>query len=630
MTRKMNHVKALLGCRANRWTTVPHFPLTQTLTKAFPQGQKKSVLTPEIVSEKLCDDILHRLSPLLLRNRPVDVLDLWPGAGLWSSKINDLLQPRRHILVEPNAIFQPVLKPLLDSRPCYKLLPTNPLASNFLSLLTKIFPEQGPSNSNRTGPMTNDTLLVLAHPPPPASKKDHFSPARWWASFMDHCIRNTGLSSHGSVRLIAFVPPVDAQSILPRTSFDKKRPAVLTEAIALHAFEVAAPQDPGIWMTHKGWDLAHQSAARVAERAAEQGIVTPEDREWPPYELAPEAPDPGLKPVPYVPRIRTKTHTRMIDTMNAEQELLDKKARTTKTDKPLKRSEKYSRVIRNLNQENRHAFARQELNKRHEKIEELTRSLSRAAADPQANSTTLRPLVNEIEALKSEIAQMRSKVHYDAIKQTPITMDDRRVVLPTGNIDDATLLWDRRPFEPLAIDPLELYPREAERTMIYFEPDSNPPAMRKLYQLEPAQRREALHLFEALTSTFSIRPLLITELFESAFPKRDINSLVQAVPSLATFAMKTLKPDFDSLPKTIHGDVEDAGGKPLDPVHCYQENLDYDLSDVRLRSLSAKTIMDICVEYQKSDQQQTATQLSRLLGGSQTSFKTGDYLTART
>ncbi|KAH8426811.1 uncharacterized protein LDX57_004541 [Aspergillus melleus] len=626
----MRSISKILNTRSNRWTPLPQFPLTQTLNKTFPQGAKKTAKSSEIVSEKLCDDILHRLSPLLLRNRPVDVLDLWPGPGLWSSKINDLLQPRRHILIEPNAVFKPVLQPLVDSRSCYKLLSSNPLDVDWHSLYTKHLPEQGPSNSDRTGTLTkNDTLLVLAHPPPPSSKKDHFTPARWLASFMSSCIRNTEINLYGSVRLIAVLPPADAQTILPRTTHEIKRPALLTECITLHAFEVAAAQDPGSWITYKGWDLVSQSAARVAQRAAEQGIVTPKDREWPPYELAPECPDPGSIPCPYVPRLKTSFHTRMMETINAEQELLAKKP-LTKNGKPPKKSVKHGRCITLLNQDNRHAFIREELIQRHAKLEELTRSLSRAAADPQADSTTLRPLVNEIEAVKSAIAQQHADVHWAIIKLAPVAVDDRRAALPTGNFDDASLLWDRRPFEPLAIRPEELYPREHERTMIYFEPDLNPPAMRKLNQLEPAQRDEALRLFEALTFTLSVRPLLsVTEMFQIVLPNRSINSLVQAVPSLATFAAKTLKPDFDSLPKTIHGDTKDAGGKPLDPADCYQENLDYDLSDVRLRSLSTKTMLDICFEYQKSDQQHSAMHLNRLLGGTLTSFRTGDYLTDR-
>jgi hypothetical protein len=36
---------------------------------------------------------------------PLDILDLWPGGGLISSKVNELLQPRRHVLVEPDPRF---------------------------------------------------------------------------------------------------------------------------------------------------------------------------------------------------------------------------------------------------------------------------------------------------------------------------------------------------------------------------------------------------------------------------------------------------------------------------------------------------------------------------------------------
>ena len=42
-------------------------------------------------------------------------MDFFPGGGLWSSKVHDLLKPKSHLLIEPETdIYLPYLQPLLD------------------------------------------------------------------------------------------------------------------------------------------------------------------------------------------------------------------------------------------------------------------------------------------------------------------------------------------------------------------------------------------------------------------------------------------------------------------------------------------------------------------------------------
>lgn len=544
-----------------------------------------------------------------------------------SSKINDFLQPRRHVLVEPKlSTYKSMLKPLANSRSCYKLVSTttDPSISRD-QFFADYLPEQGLASSDRTGPVAvNDTLLILANLPGTYSKKDHFTPSRWWAAFMDAAMQNSGFHMYGSVRALALLAIGDAQTVLPRSTTDRKRPSFITESIAKHVFELAAFKDSGHWVTYKGWDLTEQSAARVAQRAAEQGIVTPKGREMPPYELAPDSPDPGRTPAPYTPRIKTSTNSRLYETIMSEPEMAPSVARKPK--KANTRNDKHIRAVIALNQENRHAYARAEIVKRHHEIEVLTRSLSRTAADPQADSTSLRPILDEIKAKKSAIAELEASNHYVYISTAPTGVDDRRAALGTRNFDDASLLFDRRPFEPLAIQPQELFPRELERALIYFEPDSDPVPMRKINRLNSEQKAKAFGLFEALVSSVACRPLAsMTEILNLIFPQRPINSVVKAVPGLASFADKTPKPDFDTLPKTVLGGADEDACQPLDPADCYQENLDYDLSNVRVRSLSTKTIFDLCVEYQKSDQEHSPTQLFRMLGGTQTTARTGEH-----
>ncbi|KAE8382849.1 hypothetical protein BDV26DRAFT_252761 [Aspergillus bertholletiae] len=605
--------------RLTRWSPTSHFPLTEVLSKCYRSAtRRKTPRKADIVSEKLCDDVLERLSPFLLRNPAVDILDLWPGAGLWSSKINQLLKPRRHVLIEPDlAIFKPVLLPLTESHSNCKLLSTDIHAiANWEDILAKYFPEQGPSNRDDSGILPkNDTLLVLANPPTVASKKDHYTAARWWSVFMEACMHQTGLHTYGSVRMIASLPVSDAQQVIPRTIGERKRPAILTENVALHAFEVAALRDPSVWTNLKGWDLTADTTTRVAQRAAEKGITTPPGRELPAIPLAPESPDQGMIPTPYVPRARTDWHEKIAKLLPTTPPPSGRK---------IKRPPTEIRALIQLNKENRDAYKRTSHANTVAEIDELTKALSRVAASPRKTSAALRPILTQIGAAKATLDQDLLEVHYEILNEAPVLIDNKRASMHTGNISDSVLHWDRRPFEPLLIAPDELYPKDTERTFLYFEADPNPLALQKLNQLEPAKREVALRLFEAFTLTIGTRNLMtVSEFLQLIFPDRPTNDIVKAIPSLAIFAAKTPKPDYDSLPKAVHG-PPDAGKSP-DPVACYQENLDYDLSDVRARILPISTLWDIFIEYQKKgDTSISAVQLSRLLGGTLTSFRTGD------
>ncbi|KAF2031822.1 S-adenosyl-L-methionine-dependent methyltransferase [Setomelanomma holmii] len=71
-------------------------------------------LRPQIVSADLCDDVLKYIGSSLEKYKGCDVLDINPGACLWSQKLHDFLKPRKHVLLEPNTDdFQEFHDPLL-------------------------------------------------------------------------------------------------------------------------------------------------------------------------------------------------------------------------------------------------------------------------------------------------------------------------------------------------------------------------------------------------------------------------------------------------------------------------------------------------------------------------------------
>ncbi|WPH04164.1 Hypothetical protein R9X50_00705200 [Acrodontium crateriforme] len=99
-------------------------------------------LRHEIVSEALCDDVIEYLTPTLEQHKGCTIIDVNPGACLWSSKIHDFLKPRCHILMESNArYFAPFIEPLLEKPGSTYRHTTLPGADDFPAVFSKSYDE---------------------------------------------------------------------------------------------------------------------------------------------------------------------------------------------------------------------------------------------------------------------------------------------------------------------------------------------------------------------------------------------------------------------------------------------------------------------------------------------------------
>ena len=76
------------------------------------------ILNPLRIAAKtktFTDDIIGYLAPSLEAYKGCTVIDVHPGACLWSSKLHDFLKPKRHVLMEPEMLYYDAfMKPLLD------------------------------------------------------------------------------------------------------------------------------------------------------------------------------------------------------------------------------------------------------------------------------------------------------------------------------------------------------------------------------------------------------------------------------------------------------------------------------------------------------------------------------------
>jgi transcription factor 1 len=111
------------------------------------------------------DDVLKYMGHDLEKYKGCDILDLNPGACLWSQKLHDFLQPRSHVLLEPAIeTFKDFLFPLLNAPDStYKLVTKDPQRmETYTELFDEgLFPHQARADPADAAPQElNKTLLV--------------------------------------------------------------------------------------------------------------------------------------------------------------------------------------------------------------------------------------------------------------------------------------------------------------------------------------------------------------------------------------------------------------------------------------------------------------------------------------
>ncbi|KAJ5220320.1 hypothetical protein N7468_009524 [Penicillium chermesinum] len=597
-----------------RWAPSARTPMSQAIFDRFSRMRLfRSAPAPGIVSEEACDDILQRLSPYLRRNPPLDIIDLWPMSGVFSSKINKYLRPRRHILIEPDLhAYRPFLTTLANSDPSYTLLSEHVYRiRDWDQIFADHLPEQCQAKEIPKGVMLpkNDTLLVIANVPPQASKKEHNTPARWWAAMMDSCLRRQDLHRYGSVRIIATFPTEEVHTVLPRQLADRKRVSFLTENVALHALDIAATKHQEPWHSLKSLVSITRNLERAEERREARGIVTPAGREVPKLVPAPSAPDKQIgvdltdNEITF-PRVQTEIHLRWMDDVEKHNKLLaEVGAHHADTKKAAKKASTSRAALR---RENGVWSIRQNLLDAQLRIDRRMQELSRAAADPKQTAADLERLDREVAALVDRFETEKSQ-SFDRF------LDDARVEASSEDLDGSPLMWDRRPFNPLTLHEHEVYPYDP-RTVLYFEADENPIGRQYLERVPEAKREQLQQIFDALTFSGTSTPLTVEELSNAIFPGQPVNHLVRDIPELAGLARKRLKPGCGPVP---------LPDPTLDAAKCFQENIDYDLSDLRVRTLPIRVIWEILLLYHANAMDLSYIQFSRLLGGAITTYRHG-------
>jgi len=254
------------------------------------------------------EDILHRLAPTLPAPHTCDIIDINPGTCLWSQKLHEVLQPRRHVLVESQPTnFSKYLSPLLDppaSR--YRHAHTVQEALDREKGLLSAEITQDQKSLDELGRF-NHSLLLTVNLAGSLAKSTGYEGVQSSFFFNDLYASLFGLRNnihrYGLVRALVWLPDGEKDSYLPRTVSLRTKQSVILEASSLIQEVAGSPssQGAGIWARNRRFfDLDQENASAVAATQAAAGIATPEDRR----DTPPAPPLPSIKPDPDTLRMR--------------------------------------------------------------------------------------------------------------------------------------------------------------------------------------------------------------------------------------------------------------------------------------------------------------------------------------
>lgn len=238
-----------------------------------------------IATEANCetsDDIISYMGDSLDRHIGCDLLDLNPGVGVWSKSLHDRLQPRKHILVEPDAsVYQPFLTDLL-AKPNVELVAKSGVV---WTQLAEVLEEHLSDQVPRTGEALqerNDTLLVTANLAWPAATSLYgFTSLGAMISyqFITAIFNSSIFQKYGKVRMLLWLNEDDKTRFLPRVITRRRRPAFLAEMGCEWFHEIAGPDVPVDFRASRDQWLDVESAADTLARMNAYGIKMPSYRE---------------------------------------------------------------------------------------------------------------------------------------------------------------------------------------------------------------------------------------------------------------------------------------------------------------------------------------------------------------
>ena len=403
--------------------------------------------------------MIKYLAPSLERHRGCDLVDLNPGAGVWSKKLHEFLEPRKHVMMDLDAeLYRPFLSGL-TSQKNVELIPKSGLVwKDLLDVIRSKLSDQHETEPDAS-PTRNDTLLVTANLSMFPKKAFHgFDSISTMVMYqLMSSIRTSSLfQRYGLVRMLVWVNDEDKRRLLPRAINRRKRSAFEAELSCDWIHEVtgldAEVEDRNALRDE--W-INMESGYKTLERMATQGVTMPSWREPKSYTaLKAEPALMGHKLAGVRPPTLTRPFKQELEDL--ERELSQgKSSEASKRLKALRHRERYDQGD---------ALTYLDLLQEHEAVSRLADSSP--SEFERANAAWNERIDNLKKNTRNEFNVLRDSYHL--FRQQP-----------------PALLWDRRAYEPLSARADEFFPNAPTALL-----DIQPKAMRPLFrQHGPASTR---------------------------------------------------------------------------------------------------------------------------------------------
>ncbi|PFH61347.1 hypothetical protein XA68_17596 [Ophiocordyceps unilateralis] len=410
-----------------------------------------------VVSEGLCDDIIKFLGPSIERHRHCDLIDINPGVGIWSQKLHDFLEPRKHVLMEPDVErYHPMLKDLI-AKPRVRLLTKSGVVwKDLLDMIRTELPSQHEMDREAV-PTRNDTLLVTANlstfPKKAFRNFDSISTMVIY-QFLSSIRHSSLFQRYGLVRMLLWLNDEDKSRLIPRSVNRRRRSAFENEMSCEWFREVAAPEQlvEDRLALRDRW-INMESGLNVIQRMEDQGIEIPVARQSKAYtDLKKEVAYKGCKLAGVKVPSLTRPFKQELEEMEQEASKDEAAARADK------RKWKRFTILRKVKK------MEVEIGEKSIRLIERHNAISRLATDSPG---------------KFEAADAQWNDEVENIKKNQrhafLSLRDN---LALFRHDPPVLHWDRRTYEPMTVSTDEFFP-EAPTALVDIQPKAMHPLLRQ-------------------------------------------------------------------------------------------------------------------------------------------------------
>lgn len=458
-----------------------------------------------IVSDKLCDDIIKYLGPSLDRHQGCDLLDMNPGVGVWSRALHDAVQPRQHIMMEPRAEeYSPFLTEAMGDRQNVKIIPKQGIIWKDLheTLRAHLAPHHTPTPRGQK-PERNDSILVTMNVSAWPEKPVYSFPSLsvMVAYQLIRYIRTSSFfQQYGLVRVLLWTNNDFKYRLLPRSVGERVRSNFEAELSCEYIHEVAGidAYDFNYFRRNSRdeW-LSYESAARCYRNMKDLGIDTIPGRETRMFKALEADPAQLLKPQKLAGR-------NPISVLRPFQDELEKLEQEASELSDSARNIRLNTLRTRVAAEGQESILVLELLQTLEKLSAMGPSHPDfAPLEAEFN--------NRIDGMKRNLREI-----FCAVRDNYFSF--RRNKGPT-------LLWDRRAYEPLTADPTEFWPN-APVCLLDIQPRAVDPLF---HEIGPSSTRSGDVSDILLRTAFAHRALSLPRVMASMWP--GFADLVDQCPS---------------------------------------------------------------------------------------------------